>query len=326
MGKPKERLNPTVTQRENKRLKLEVLKRTFKEVSRTPPSWEEKPVGRKGHDKIVVTTLCCYKEALVLTYEELEDEINGNPRIKEILGVDKLPGSSVAHRGMQKLDQQYIRKINRRMTKKFKDGLVIIIVDASGFRLKTSSTWYDIRIKRKSKRKDHKKLHIVCDYATGVIFDFVLTLGRRHDSPPFKRLLKTFKEILLAIGDSAYLSRKNCDIVARRKGTPFFRVKKNSTPTAARSAAWKKMVNMSRSEKELFNKIYRMRSFVEAIFSSIKRKYGNSLTAIKAKNKNTQLSLKVFAYNVRRILYVEAAEEMGLPLWVDCENGRIVKS
>ena len=40
---------------------------------------------------------------------------------------------------------------------------MIVILDATGFRVKTSSSWYDIRSKRMYRRKDYDQLHIVID-------------------------------------------------------------------------------------------------------------------------------------------------------------------
>ena len=57
-----------------------------------------------------------------------------------------------------------------------------VAVDSSGFSLKTSSKWFDIRIKRKSEKKDYLKLHIVMDVETGIILHFSITDWKGADS------------------------------------------------------------------------------------------------------------------------------------------------
>ena len=57
-----------------------------------------------------------------------------------------------------------------------------VAVDSSGFSLKTSSKWFDIRIKRKSTTRDYIKLHIVIDVDTGIILNFTITDWKGSDT------------------------------------------------------------------------------------------------------------------------------------------------
>ena len=173
------------------------------------------------------------------TYDSIESELKAMPCLKSVLGVEKLPGHSVIHRGKQMLPMKYIGRLNKKVTARLRRKRTTVIVDSTGFRVKTSSTWYDIRVKRKNRRRDHDKLHLVIEVSRGAILDFRITGPYKHDSPRLKALLSDIDKVLRVLGDSGYLSRKNCNIVVEKGGKPFFALKENTTPKAKRSRAWR---------------------------------------------------------------------------------------
>jgi transposase len=63
---------------------------------------------------------------------------------------------------------------------------------------------------------------------------------------------------------------------------------------------------------------YHVRSIVEAVFSSIKRCFGPDIKSIKGWLKRRELAIKVLA-NIKRVLYIERAKDLGIPLWVSCQ-------
>jgi len=54
-------------------------------------------------------------------------------------------------------------------------------------------------------------------------------------------------------------------------------------------------------------------AIVEAVFSSIKRCLGSDIKSIKGWLKRRELAIKVLAYNIKRVLYIEEAKELGIP-------------
>lgn len=259
-------------------------------------------------------TACCVKLFSGDTYEGAESECKNNKKFKELVG--EAPTHSVIHRGMQKLTKQYIKKLNKRLTVRFRRKGISIALDASGFKQRTSSLWYDIRIKKKSRKKDFTKLHIAGCIDTGIIHNYTITAGRRHDSPQLKELITVIPKIIKAVGDSAYLSRKNCKMVGEKGGKPYFRLKCNVTAKPKSHPEWKAMIKLYWKDKKKWLKEYHVRSFIEAVFSSIKKRFGNFLRSIKKPMQEKELALKVICYNVIRVLYVKAAKELGIPLWV----------
>jgi len=267
------------------------------------------------HEPKIVVIMCILKILLCKTYDAI-DELADDPRLKCILGKEKLPGHSVVHRGMLKLSMEYIRLINKEITKAFQLELMEIIVDSTGLRLINSSSWYDIRIGRENKRKDNIKLHVLCCATTGPILDFRITDWKRHDSLVFRQLIRDLRRIEKAIGDSAYLSIKNCRLVVKKEGLPYFHLKSNSTARARHPKAWKQMVRSFFENREQWLSVYHIRRFVEAVFSSMKRCFGSTIRAVKKRMQKKELALKVVAYNIKQALYNIASRLWGLNLWV----------
>jgi hypothetical protein len=316
MGKPKRRANPKVVGRVDRNLAELTAKEAKKFVRRLPPPWEKYKRGRPPtHDSRTVFVLCLLMVALNLTYDSMAAEMRKG-YLEKILEVKNLPSRSVLNRGMLRLNQKYVRKFNRLLVGKFLRKGATIIIDSTGIRLKTSSSWYDIRIGRKNRRRDNAKFHIAVEISRNMIVEYKITSWKRNDSPQLKFLLRNVKEVLRVLADAGYPSRKNCDIVVRKNGKPFFRLRKNMTSKAKSSSAWKQMVNFAKRRKELYDQICGLRSVIESIMSAIKKRYGNSVRAIKRKTRNISIALRVLAFNIKQLLYDETARRLGLPFWV----------
>jgi len=318
MGKARKRVNPKVTCRVDRSLKELTLREAKKYAKRLPPPWTPHKRGRPIiHDARTVTNLCLMMVACNLTYDAMAGEMR-SPYLKELLGVKKLPSRSTLHRGMQQLSQKYVRKFNKLLVRRFLKKKCTVIVDSTGIRLVTSSAWYDIRIGRKNMRRDNVKLHLAVSASRNVILEYKITGVRRHDSPQLAFLLRNLKEVLRVLGDSAYLSRKNCDLIVKKNGKPFFMLKSNTTGKSKTSRAWKKMLRSAQEFKEVFRKIYHIRSQIEGVNAALKKRYGSFVRSVKTKTRNICLALRVVAFNIKQLLYDRTARSLGVPFWIKC--------
>ncbi|MGI0133690.1 MAG: transposase [Candidatus Micrarchaeaceae archaeon] len=291
-------------------------KEAKKFVKRIPPPWKRHMRGRPPkHDSRTVFVLCLLMVTLNLTYDSMASEMRKG-YLEKILEVKNLPSRSVLNRGMLRLNQKYVRKFNKLLVRKFLRKGTTIIVDSTGIRLRTSSSWYDIRIGRKNRRRDNAKFHIAIEVSRNMIVEYKITSWKRNDSPYLKFLLRNVEEVLRVLADAGYPSRQNCNIVVQKNGKPFFRLKKDATAKAKGSVGWRWMVNFARRRKELYDQIYGIRSVIEGIMSAIKRRYGNSVRAIKRKTRNISIALRVIAFNIKQRLYDKTARRLGLPFWV----------
>jgi len=318
MGKPRKRVNPKVTSKIDRDLKRLTLREAKKFVRKLPPPWEPKDRGRPPeHDSRVLAVLCLMMVACNFTYDAMAGEMK-SPYLKDLLKVETLPSRSTLHRGMQQLSQKYVRRFNKLVVGRFLKRKLTVIVDSTGIRLLTSSAWYDIRIGRKNRRTDNVKLHLAVAASRNVIVEYKITGVRRGDSPQLGFLLRNLKEVLRVIGDCGYLSRKNCDIVVEKNGKPFFKLKSNTTGKSRGSRAWKKMTRFAAECKEIFDKIYHVRSQIEGVNAALKKRYGNFVRSVKRKARNTCLALRVVAFNIKQTLYDRLARRLGVPFWIMC--------
>ena len=319
MGKPKRRVSPRVANQVNRDLDRLLILCIIGAVSSAKLPWERNSYGRPCWDPRIVAVCCIVKIAHSRSYDGIEAYLKSHTFVAERLHSERLPGHSVIARGMVEMPTSYIRLISRLVTFQMRRRGMDIVVDSSGFSLKTSSKWFDIRIKRKSTKKDYLKLHIVMDVETGIILHFTITDLEGSDSKEFKRLIRDLPRLGKVAGDKAYSSRANCQAVAEKKGKPFLCFKANATGKAKGYPAWQLSFKAYTDNPDEWMDEYHIRSIVEAAFSSLKRCWGPDIKSIKGWLKRKELALKVVAYNVKRALYMERAKDLGIPLWVNCQ-------
>ena len=313
MGCAKKRIDPKILNHVNRNFNQRYTKSVIKAVKQLPPPWEPCKRGRNSHDTREVATGCILKVGFNQTYDSIEAYLKESETFKK--SFDDIPGHSVIHRGMKKLSIKYIRKVMNRVIRFLRRKGMNIAVDSSGFRTGNSSIWYDIRIRRRNKRKDCIKLHISVDVDTGIIQWFTMTPSRRHDSPEFENLIKHLPELGAVFGDKGYPSRKNCQLVADKNGIPYLHFRDNATNTAKGKPAWIISIRKYKNNTEEWLSVYHLRSIVESVFSSIKRRWGSFLRSRRKWMQKKELSLKVLSYNVKQVLLVRYAKERKIPLW-----------
>jgi transposase len=319
MGKPKRRVSPRLANRVNRDLDHLMALSIMSVVERAKPPWERNSVGRPCWDPKVVAICLFMKVFTTRSYDGIEAYLKTNAFIGQQLKLMRLPGHSVIARSMTKMPLPYIRTLSRLITFQMRRRGMDVAVDSSGFSLKTSSKWFDIRIRRQSSKKDYLKLHIVIDVETSIILQFTITDWRGSDSREFKRLIRDLPRLGKAAADKAYSSRANCQAVAEKKGQPFIAFKANATGRAKGYPAWQISFRAYREHPEEWLDAYHIRSVVEAAFSSIKRCWGPDIRSIKGWLKRRELAIKVVAYNLKRVLYIELGKEWGIPLWSNCQ-------
>jgi transposase len=326
MGDPKKKVRPKVTSNVNRNIDELATKEIVRAVKDTGGGWKNKDKRGDPHHPVVVTVFCVLMVMMNRTYDSIEAYVKNSKLLKQLLReyLDHkgMPGHSVVYRGMQKLTRNYIKKLNKRLTIRFRRKGMTIIVDSTGFSLSTSSKYFDIRIGRKNSRKDNAKLHLIVCAKTGIIPEFSITNWKGKgtgDGPQFRKMLKLLKEIELAVGDGAYLSRENCNMVDDKKGQAIFHVRSDATTKAKRSPEWRRMITFFKENPEAYEAIYHIRSFVEAVISSIKKRFYSFLRSRKKRMQKKELALKVVCYNVKQVLYNQRAKKLGISLWEECK-------
>lgn len=149
------------------------------------------------------------------------------------------------------------------------------------------------------KRRRYLKLHLLIALANLAILNQSITKGTRHDSPILPRLLKPIPK---GRGDTcldpAYLSRRNCNLIAKKGRSPIIKPKKNTTIHKRGSQPWRDMITLWLEDQATFLKRYHQRSKAESVYSALKRCYGNYLSSRKRSAQRRELHLKVLSYNI----------------------------
>ena len=93
----------------------------------------------------------------------------------------------------------------------------------------------------------------------------------------------------------------------------------DATAKPKSSPEWKRMITFFKENPEAYEAFYHIRSFVEAVISSIKKRWGSFLRSRKKRMQKKELALKVVSYNVKQVLYNKRAKELGISLWEKCK-------
>lgn len=170
-----------------------------------------------------------------------------------------------------------------------------LAADSTGYGTNRYETWLTV----KGKRRGYLKLHILIALTNLAILNHNITKGTRNDSPILKTLLKPVpKGSGDLCADPAYLSRRNCNLIAKKGRTPVIKPKRNTTIRKHGSQPWRDMLTLWLEDQATFLKRYHQRSKVESVYSALKRCYGNHLSSRKRTAQRRELHLKTLSYNI----------------------------
>lgn len=319
MGKALRRLNPKIKNRVRVRISELAPAEIWFVVRQLGEPYIAAPTGRPGWPAKPMAAIAVWRETCGLTYDGTEAELRVRPDILGLLGLASAPSKSAIHRAAKRLTERWIAAVNRALVARY--AAARLAVDSSGWALRDSSAWYDIRLGRDNSQRRWHKAHIAQDIDTGLIHSWTITDGPCGDSPQFRRLLAPFRQLETVAADSAYLSFANVALVARKGATPYIRPKANSVATARHPRPWKRMIRAFRDQTDAWLSGYHIRSVIEGLFRSLKGRFGDALRAVRPRMQRKELALKLTAYNVVQVLYIQAAEWFGLPLWVWPNSG-----
>jgi len=280
--------------------------------------------GCKPHDYRVILTLCILRILFRKTYADYEIEMRTDKRICSILGLQILPGKSTIQRGMKLLSMKLLYQINLLMLAGFIKTKIDLMIDSSGIRIIGRSIWYCIRIKKEIHKRDCDKTHLAVSSQFMFIMNWKITRYKKNDCPFFKKLLAPFKLLGIVTADKGYLSRANFQLVADKEGEAFIPFKKGkkkgSTAKAKGSPAWKAAFYFWKTLNGIYMSIYHQRSRIEAVFSALKRRYGDKLYCRKAGMRRKEMAMRFIAYNLKLLVCYSYAKENNLHLWIRVNN------
>ena len=323
MGEPHKRLNPKVESRVNRILLKQAMNLLLSVVLLLPVAITNKR-GIKAYDYRDILALCILRILLRKTYADYEIEMRTDPRICKEFGMKILPGKSTIQRGMELLTMDLLWQINLLMLKDIMKNKIDVLIDSSGIRIFARSVWFCLRIKREMSKRDCGKVHLAVCADLLLVMNWRITNGKRNDCPFFRILIAPIRIIGYVVADKGYLARVNFQAAANKGGQgiiPFKKgKKKQSRSKACGFPAWKSAHDFWTVMNGLYMSIYHRRSRIEAVFSALKKRYGDKLNCSSASMRRKEMSLRLIAYNIRILLYARYAEKNNLPLYIGVER------
>lgn len=191
--------------------------------------------------------------------------------------------------------------------------------DSTGITTLCFSTWFILRMKRRVRKRDHLTVHLSSTTRLNAVTNVDVRAKRGGDNIIFRKHVDSVSRRFNPkewSGDCTYLSRKNCNECDEHGIKPYFRLKDNTTPRAARSPTWKNMVNEAKNNPDKYGKHYHKRSNSESTISAKKRKFGSSVRSRIDEIKENEELFSWSCYNFS--VLVRAYYEYGIvPEFVD---------
>lgn len=315
MGEPITRLNPQVESSVQRILFVHAIQLLLS-VAMLFPRKEHTKRGQRPHDYRKIWVLCILRILLCKTYADYEIEMRTDVRICSMLGLQILPGKSTIQRAMKQLSMKNILEFNRMMLTDFMQRKLNLLIDASGIRIIGRSIWFSLRIRKPISRRECDKVHLAVCSDVLLVCNWRMSDGKRHDSPFFRLLVAPFALLGIVLADKGYSSRKNHQLVLDKNGALFAPFKKNATAKPKSKPAWKIAFWIWERFRTLYEGIYHQRSKIEAVFSALKKRYGDQLYCRTKGMRRKEMALRFIAYNVRLFICWQYAKERGLNLYV----------
>lgn len=194
----------------------------------------------------------------------------------------------------------YLQKLIELTSALFSQVENCMATDATGISTTCYSSWYSIKVCKKSRKRDHLMIHVSIGTRSNVVVALDVRNKRGDDNIIFRSHVKSVDKQFNVdewSGDKAYLSRENCNAVHEIGAEPWFKIKSNTTARAKGSPSWKKMVDAFKEHPEIANTKYHKRSNVESTNSAKKRKFNNYVRCKLPTSQKNEESLSWVDYN-----------------------------
>ena len=186
------------------------------------------------------------------------------------------------------------------------DDDIIIAIDSTGIKVTNRGQW--MQEKWQLKKKGHIKIHVAVDIKTKEILALEVTDEKVHDGKIMPKLIEQVLEnsnnikIKSSLGDGSYDSNENFKYLQNKRIRPAIKVRKNSVTSLKNNSlrngeVYSQLKDLLKWKKR---RMYGKRWMAETVFSSIKRMFGEYVSAIKYQNMIKEMILKVSLYNLFR--------------------------
>jgi transposase len=206
--------------------------------------------------------------------------------------VPSIPDYSTINRRVNKLDI----KINERI-----GNDVVIVLDSTGIKVTNRGEWLPHKW---NVRKGYLKIHVAVDIEKKKIVSLDVTSEEVYDGSRLKELVDNALEnntLERVIADGAYDSNENFQYLSNKNIEAAIKVRKNSSYDRTVGCIPRKRVvlNQLKNFERWKSRVkYGSRWIAETVFSSVKRTFGEYVTAKRFPNMVKEMILKASLYNL----------------------------
>ena len=213
--------------------------------------------------------------------------------------------------GKELPDHPSYSQINRRINQlnvnienkgKEEEDDVIIAIDSTGIKITNRGQW--LRDKWNVLKKGYLKIHLAVNIKTKEILSLKVTDEKVHDSKVMCRLITNIEskgiKIRAAFADGAYDTNANFKYLSSRQIQPMIRVRRNAVVSKRNCISRNKTVLLQQQKEWRKEVDYGKRWIAETVFSSMKRMFGEYVSAVQFNNMVKDMMIKVSLYNLFR--------------------------
>jgi len=175
--------------------------------------------------------------------------------------------------------------------------------DSTGFSANRYNRWFDEKYGRPRSKQKWVKVHAMVGTTTGVVTAATILDQHASDGAQLpglvERTAKTFA-VAEVSADKAYCSRKNFDAVESH-GAAFYPAFRKDT-TGNVGGAFQKAFHLFKANEDEYNRHYHLRSNVESVFSSVKRRFGEAVRAKNDVSMRNEALAKLVCHNVTCVI------------------------
>ena len=224
-------------------------------------------------------------------------------------GIIKATGKSLPNHPCYEQICKRINKLNINDSNKeiVESKYIVIAIDSTGIKVTNRGQW--LRDKWFVKNKGYLKIHVAVNVKTKEILALEVTDEKVHDGKMMCRLVdRMLKQNTAAVNiktvleDGAYDSNENFKYLQEKKIQPGIKVRTNSIISSKNNKIRNREVKLQTDDLLKWKKKrgYGKRWMAETAFSSIKRTYGEYVSATKFQNMVKEMIMKVYLYNLFR--------------------------
>jgi transposase len=196
--------------------------------------------------------------------------------------------------------------------------------DSSGFSVSRFIRWHDEKYGTQRSGRDWVKAHAICGVKTHIVTAVEIAGRDANDCPQFGPLVAATAQnfdVQRVCADKGYLSEQNLEQVQALGGEAFIPFKSNSIGERGDpGSVWSKMFHYYQFRQKEFFDHYHARSNIESVWSSIKRKFGDSVRSRTDVAMVNEVLAKFLCHNI--VVNIHSQEELGIDpiFWQDERN------